>query len=119
VIISYCGLICDTCPIHLATLEQDASKQLAMRANIAQICNEKYGIYLLPADINNCDGCKANTGRLFSGCLDCEIRKCANEKNVENCAYCTNYACDKLMKMFTDEPETRQRLDEIRSTIGL
>ncbi len=35
----------------------------------------------------NCDGCTAD-GRLIEYCKICEIRNCAIEKGVENCAYC-------------------------------
>ncbi len=75
-------------------------------------------MHLHPKDINDCDGCKANTGRLFSMCKDCEIRKCVVERNIENCAYCKDYACDKLKKFFIDDPSAHARLDEIRNTFG-
>ena len=34
--IAYCGLNCETCPIHLATLENDLNLQLELRAEIRQ-----------------------------------------------------------------------------------
>ncbi|NJK87886.1 MAG: hypothetical protein HC906_19900 [Bacteroidales bacterium] len=55
IIDSLCGLICDTCPVHLATFEPDKSRQQIMRESIAEIVL-----------------------RLFSGCVNCEIRKCAS-----------------------------------------
>jgi len=39
-------------------------------------CSKLYGVNLQLKDITDFDECKANTGRLFSGCLYCEIRKC-------------------------------------------
>ena len=89
-----------------------------MRDNIAQVCNEKYGMHVSFADINDCDGCKAVTGRLFSGCINCAIRICGLDRSIENCAYCSEFICNKLKKMFTDEPETQERLEEIRRKIG-
>lgn len=113
--IAYCGLTCDSCPIHLATLEQDKSRQQTMRGSIAEQCSKHYGMNLQPEDITDCDGCRANTGRLFSGCLNCEIRKCASQKNIENCAYCSDYACERLKEHFSHDPSAQIRLEEVRN----
>ncbi len=111
--IAYCGLLCDSCPIHLATIEKDKLLQQKMRAYIAEQCFKEYGMDLQPGDITDCDGCRANTGRLFSGCLSCEIRKCAIEKNVESCAYCADYICKKLRKQFLLDPDAQRRLEDL------
>jgi hypothetical protein len=111
--IAYCGLTCGSCPIHLATLEKDKSNQQKMRVSIARICSEQYGMNLQPEDITDCDGCRADTGRLFSGCRNCEIRKCAIRRNLESCAYCPEYACDKLKEFLRREPDAQIRLKEI------
>jgi hypothetical protein len=113
--IAFCGLDCSACPIHLATLEPDALKQNAMRESIANECFVHYGMKLQPEQVNDCDGCQAITGRLFSSCRDCKIRKCASAKKLENCAYCEEYACADLEKMFSLDPEARVRLEKIRS----
>lgn len=113
-LIAYCGLRCDTCPIHSATLEQDVSQQQTMRKSIAELCAKIYGMNLQPEDITDCDGCRANTGRIFSGCLNCEIRKCASEKNIDSCAFCNNYACEILEKHFLLDSSAKIRLEEIR-----
>jgi len=112
--LTYCGLICDTCPIHLATLEKDIARQAEMRIEIADQLSKIYGTTPKPEIITDCDGCKINNGRLFTGCAGCEIRKCAIRKNIINCAYCTDYACDKLKKHFTFDPGSQKRLEEIR-----
>ncbi len=117
--IAYCGLLCDSCPIHLATLQKDKFLRQTMRASIAEQCSRQYGLNLQPEDITDCDGCRANTGRLFSGCLTCEIRKCAIRKNIESCAYCTDYPCKKLKKHFLLEPGAQKRLEELRQATGL
>ena len=111
--IAYCGLLCDSCPIHLATIEEDKLLQRKMRASIAEQCFREYGMELEPEDITDCDGCSANTGRLFSGCLSCEIRKCAVGKNVESCAYCNDYICKKLKEHFLQDPDAQRRLEEL------
>lgn len=114
--LAYCGLRCDTCPIHLVTYEKDKKQQYKMRESIARKCFEYYGINLLPEEVTDCDGCKGETGRLFSGCLDCEIKKCAEQKKIECCAYCSEYICEILKHHFSLDPDAHNRLEKIRQT---
>ena len=116
-IISYCGLICQSCPIYLATREDDDEKKHKMRVDIAQQIHERYGQECKAEDVIDCDGCKPDTGRLFSGCKTCHIRRCAIEKGLENCAHCGEYACDRLKEFFVKDPEAKTRLDFIRSSL--
>jgi hypothetical protein len=115
--IAYCGLACDSCPIHLATLERDPDKQIKMRTEIAEQLSKIYGTTPKPEIITDCDGCKVNNGRLFTGCIDCEIRKCARAKNLGNCAFCIDYICEILDKHYKYDPASRDRLDTIRENI--
>jgi hypothetical protein len=115
---AYCGLDCDSCPIHLATMEQDKSLQHTMRISIAQYCSEHYEMNLQPEDINDCDGCRSDTGNLFDGCRRCEVRKCAGGRDLESCGYCDDYACDNLNRLFVYDPGAKIRLDEIRNAAG-
>lgn len=112
---AYCGIECDTCPIHSATLETDSVRRQEMRTSIAEQCSKYYGIAMLPEEVTDCDGCCCSSGRLFSGCSKCEIRPCAISRNIENCASCKEYACDLLIKHFSLDPEAKKRLDGIRS----
>jgi hypothetical protein len=115
--VAYCGLPCHSCPIRLATREQDEEKKYEMRVDVARQIKERYGMECKPEDVNDCDGCKAETGILYWGCKNCPIRKCASEKAVENCAHCDEYACEKLEGFFAKEPISRERLDEIKKTL--
>jgi hypothetical protein len=114
---SYCGLECLTCPIHLATIEKDPDEQVKMRLEIAEECSRLYGKNFTPEDIGDCDGCKENKGRLFAGCRNCKIRECAIRRNIPNCAYCNDFACDELLKLFSLDPEAKIRLENIRNNI--
>jgi hypothetical protein len=116
VMIAYCGLVCDECPIHLATLETDLIRQQAMREDIVRQCAITYGIDIQLADVTDCDGCRAESGRLFSGCRKCAIRNCAMEREVEGCARCSDYPCEKLDDIFRQEPDAKARLDAIHQT---
>jgi hypothetical protein len=114
---AYCGLACDSCPIHLATLEKDLTKQREMRIEIAEQLSKIYGTTPKPEIISDCDGCKNINERLFGPCSDCKIRKCAIEKNIINCAYCDDFACEKLERHYKFDPSSREKLEEIRKNL--
>jgi Protein of unknown function (DUF3795) len=92
-LVAFCGLDCQTCPIHLATGQQDKAAKARMRTEFAGFCKEHYGIDRAAQDITDCDGCRAENGRLFPASRMCRIRQCARQKHVENCAWCPNYPC--------------------------
>ena len=116
-IISYCGLICENCPIYLATREADKKKKENIVYEIISKCKTYYGIDYKFEDINDCDGCKSVSGRLFFACNNCKIKKCAIEKGIDNCAYCNEYACEELLATFSTEPDAKARLDIIRNSL--
>ena len=114
---AYCGLVCQTCPIYVATRKEDRKEQARMRAEIAQLCKEQYGMKYEPEDITNCDGCQTEGGRLFSACKNCPIRNCAKQKELENCAYCREYVCERIEAFFTVESTAKTRLDGVRTNM--
>jgi hypothetical protein len=101
----------------MATRQENKTERARMRAEIVELCKERYGINYQLEDITDCDGCRTEGGRLFSASKNCAIRKCARDKELENCAYCTEYACRKLETFFITEPTAKTRLDEVRSRI--
>ncbi len=111
-IVGYCGLNCCACPIYVATREKNDDKRRRMRVEIARQIKEHYGTEHKQEDISDCDGCRAKSGSIF--CKDCQIRKCAKERDIENCAYCAEYACEQLLKLFATDPDAKKRLDKIR-----
>ena len=114
---AYCGLTCDNCPIYLATREPDKAKQAQMRVEIAALITQHYGTPVRPEDVTDCDGCRAHTGRLFSGCSTCEIRRCAEAKGCLTCAHCEQYPCETLTTFFATEPGAKAMLDGIRKQL--
>ena len=106
-----CGLNCLACPAYIATQENDNEK----REGTAAQWTEMFGREVTPEEIN-CDGCTSDTGRLFTHCTTCEIRACAMEKKVENCAFCPDYECEKLTSFFEMAPEARDNLERIIAT---
>ncbi len=112
--ISYCGLDCETCPIYVATREQDKDRQMRMRTEIAEMCTKHYGVTYEAKDINDCNGCRGG-GRLFFGCDGCRSRNCAIARGIDNCAHCKEYVCSELEAFFVKDPGARARLNEIRA----
>jgi hypothetical protein len=115
--VAYCGLICQTCPIYLATRQENTEEQEKMRVEIVRLSRECYGMNYELVDITDCDGCGTDSGRLFSGCKNCFIRKCARQQGLENCAFCTEYVCEQLGAHFKTDLTAKKRLDEIRSSL--
>ncbi|MFC1724729.1 DUF3795 domain-containing protein [candidate division KSB1 bacterium] len=107
--ISICGLVCSDCPAFIATQADDDEA----RVKTAQEWSKQYNSDIKPEHIN-CDGCYPGDGKLFHYPTICEIRKCGFEKGVINCAYCDEYACDKLTEFFKLVPAAKTALDEIR-----
>jgi hypothetical protein len=85
-IISKCGYRCDLCPAHETNLKSEDDKK--------KMCDAwaKYlGSEIPPEAITPCTGCLAGGGD-----ETCTVRPCANEKDLDNCAHCEQFACDKL-----------------------
>ncbi len=113
VMIAKCGIICTGCEAYIATQNND---QQAL-AEVAAKWSQQFGGEFTVESVT-CDGCQSIDGRL-SGYADgiCKIRSCALDKNVENCAHCDEYACEKLEEFFQQVPDLKPRLDEIRKSI--
>ncbi len=121
-IIGYCGIDCAKCKAYMATIEDSDE----IRKEYAKEQSERFGVEVDYKTIN-CDGC-LSMGEHLGYCSICEIRKCGIEKKVENCAFCNEYICEKLDKVYTfmrdvigkrigDEAEAKVALDEIRNNI--
>ena len=111
-IIAYCGLSCHECGAYIATMNNDDKK----REEVAALWSKEYNTDIKPEDIN-CLGCLSTSEKVFNYCKVCEIRKCGMEKGVTNCAYCDEYACEKLVKFFEMASDAKKTLDEIRAKI--
>ena len=109
---AFCGLVCSECGAFIATQNDDDEK----RAEVARLWSRQYGVDIKPADIN-CDGCTSDTDRHIGHCQVCEIRKCGKQKEVVNCAYCVDYACEKLEGFFKMVPDARKNLDKIKNRL--
>lgn len=103
-----CGLDCQSCDAFVATEKNDD----AMRAQTAQKWSAMYHADIKPEHIN-CTGCSGDGVKFFHCENSCGIRKCCNEKQIDNCASCQDYACESLREVFTFAPEAKNRLDAL------
>ncbi len=111
-IIAFCGIVCSECPGFIAT-QKDSDEE---RGKVAELWSKMYNADIKPEDVN-CDGCLTTSGKLLGYCSVCEIRKCALEKGVENCAHCTEYICEQLSNWFEKVPATKATLEGIRESL--
>lgn len=102
-IIARCGLICSECPAFLATQAGDADKI----AETAAMWSKAYGVKVLPDDVW-CDGC-VPPGLKCGHCSDCEVRDCAEDRDMDNCGLCPDMpGCDTIQNFFKIAPNARQ-----------
>ena len=110
-IISRCGLICSNCEAYIATQANDP----AALERVAKHWTEEFHSPFTVADVV-CDGCLTTSGRLCSYAPKCEIRACAIQHNVLNCAYCDEYGCARITGFLAQVPEAKKTLEEIRAS---
>ena len=112
-VIAYCGITCSDYPTFGATKMDDDAE----RKRVAELWTKQYGHAFKPEDIN-CDSCLTRGTRVFNYCNICEIRKCGREKNVENCACCDDYKCERLSKLHQQAPKAKETLEEIHRNVA-
>ena len=111
--VAYCGLVCTECPAYIAT---QANDQAALERVAAQ-WRESFNDLGITAQLITCDGCVVDDGYKCAHCFECQIRACATDQGVVNCAHCTDYACEKLEGFFGFAPEARALLDGIHTQL--
>ena len=92
--IGYCGVDCAKCVPFIAKQENNDE----LRKSYAEEQSQFFEMTIPPEHIN-CDGCLSE-GEHLGYCSACEIRRCCKEKGLENCAYCDDYVCEELEKVY-------------------
>ena len=104
--IAYCGLDCETCEAHIATVNNDND----LRIKVAKEWSELNGVEITPEMIN-CTGCRIDGVKTpFCDSL-CPIRQCALSKDIETCGDCSEMdTCDKIQMITGNNEEALKRL---------
>ena len=107
--IAYCGLDCSGCDVYQATkFDSDDIRQKYADKIFAQ-----FKIRVETQNIN-CHGCRDE--RPKSGyCAMCEVRKCTIDRGLENCAWCADYGCEKLLKVHAAMISVGKAVDGVAS----
>lgn len=110
-LLAYCGLDCSQCPAYIATQANDLARLTSLAAEWFDGSTD-YTMIL-------CDGCKPNgrDARIMKWCSECPTRSCAMERELENCAYCQDYGCQKLLMVFEQSQQAKENLDRIRAML--
>lgn len=92
--VAKCGCDCSVCLTYKENIRTQEDRS---------ICSagwEKYlNIKLSPEKLRACDGCSVPDQERKTYYLNCKIRKCAMINGIENCAFCTGFPCDELIKV--------------------
>lgn len=108
--IACCGLTCTDCAAYIAkkTNDDEMRKETASKWSSPDWT-------VAPEEVN-CDGCKSTGGVLFKHCTQCAVRACVTEKNLDNCAHCEDYGCEKLEGILKHlDSSARESLEAIRA----
>ena len=121
--IAYCGLDCYGCDVYQATKLDDDDRRKEYAAKVF----DQFKVVVEPAKVN-CHGCRDERPKT-GFCAFCEVRKCAIDRGLENCATCEDYDCDKLRKVHAamisvgkavdGVASAKINLETIRSDLGL
>ena len=113
--IAFCGLSCTGCDAFPANQKKMTANE---RTKVAEKWTMLYGHgHTIKAEDIHCNGCLSKGGKLYLNCSVCEIRKCGLDKHIKNCAYCADFACEKLNQLLIVAPTAKTNLEEIRKSM--
>jgi len=104
--VCYCGLYCGNCAVKVKV--EPTSKALyeeMKKAGFEAIMpflpdGDKFWSFLKGMAVEGvCISCKAGSGN-----PNCQVRLCAKENNVEMCALCEKYPCERFSEFFIGYP---------------
>ena len=108
--IAYCGLDCETCEAHIATVNNDND----LRIKVAKEWSELNGVEITPEMIN-CAGCRIDGVKTpFCDSL-CPIRQCGLSKGYVTCGDCSKmHGCEKLEMITGNNAEALERINNFK-----
>ena len=92
-LIAYCGVNCATCPLYIATTNDDVSMKQKISLKWGELYNRSFHI-----EDMKCYGCKS--GKKFFLSNGCSITPCNTSKGIEICNQCPNYPCERISKFY-------------------
>jgi hypothetical protein len=102
IILTRCGYRCDLCLAYRPNVEKNPENQQKLSDGWYQY----FGFRLPPAEII-CQGCMSDNPQLDQAC---PVRPCVIERNLDNCAHCEHYSCEKLKERLVVYAEVKDRV---------
>ena len=88
--IGYCGYNCYLCSAR--------SNDPEIRGEMVEAWRKYLGHQDYTAENVHCEGCKSEGDKIAD--KKCKARPCAREKEIESCALCDDFPCDKNKHLF-------------------
>ncbi len=92
-LIGACGIYCHSCDIYHAWKDDNAELKQKIAENISKMVDKTIDPKLI-----KCTGCHGPIETHWSE--NCEIMLCAIAKNVDMCALCDDFVCEKLEEFY-------------------
>ena len=103
-IITYCGYRCNLCLAYKDNVKSEKDKQ-----KFSDGLFKYFGFRMDPEECY-CEGCRKDETKDPKPLdTNCPVRPCAIEKEMENCANCENYICNKLRKRIVEYEKVAAR----------
>jgi hypothetical protein len=103
-VLSRCGYRCDLCPAYEPNLKSFADKQRASAG-----WSKYFGFKISPEEIG-CAGCLNDGKHAYESC---PVRPCALERGLQNCAFCSDFGCEKLQPLMDFADQLAGKVNEI------
>ena len=105
-VLAYCGLNCNECPVYLASIVNNVAAQIQLaREYSTDTCKfSKEDMY--------CLGCHSDTVSPKM-CGDCQIRICGMKKSYGSCAECDEFPCSTLRENLDDSSDNMNNLKQL------
>ena len=116
--LTYCGLDCEKCDVHKATIHGDEKARMRAVESWTPVAQEHWGLDTLDPSIIECMGCRSGQAS-FKGYGWCPTRACAQEKGLLSCGLCPEWqTCDYLAGSMGDSVEARSNLEAISESVN-
>ena len=107
-LVAYCGLYCGACSFKVAYEVNNNKHLMNMPTKFDEYKN-------MP--LQSCPGCKSD-----NECGDCQIKSCAESKELEHCGLCKEFPCEIIINFNNDgiphHGESLENLKQLKS-IGI
>lgn len=109
-LIGACGIVCSKCNAFIATRTKDD----ALAEATAREWSQQHGVTVLKEHVW-CTGCLTDAAPKCHHCGNmCEVRKCVMSKNIDTCADCMSYPCEKVKFIADALPATVKVIEALR-----